>query len=98
MRRAVQQATSVLHRWWWLIVVLLFVTCVALKLNGSSMGRWQRVLREPEPIRGLLAGTPKNIRSDEWVVWTPSILSQARQLRRSRSRIRASGRDARRSL
>ena len=58
---------------------ILFIACVGLKLNGSSIGRWQMVLREPEPIRGLLAGTPKNIRSDEWVVWTPSILSQARQ-------------------
>jgi hypothetical protein len=45
--------------------VLLFAGCVALKLNGSSIGRWQLVLGEPEPIRGLIAGTPKNIRSDE---------------------------------
>jgi hypothetical protein len=57
---------------------LLFVACVALKLNGSSVGRWQKVLREPEPIRGLLFSTPKKIRSDEWVVWTPSMFSQAR--------------------
>lgn len=66
-------------RWWWLAVTLLFLSCVALKLNGSSVGRWQKVLREPEPVRGLLVSTPKKIRSDEWVVWTPSILSQARQ-------------------
>ena len=66
-------------RWWWVLVVLLFAGCVALKLHGSSIGRWQAALREPEPIRGLVAGTPKDIRSDEWVVWTPSILSQARQ-------------------
>ena len=56
-----------------------FVACATLKLNGSSIGRWQKVLREPEPIRGLLFSTPKKIRSDEWVVWTPSIVSQARQ-------------------
>jgi hypothetical protein len=68
-----------LLRWWWLAVAVLFVSCVALKLNGSSIGRWQNVLREPAPIRGLLLSTPKKIRSDEWVVWTPSILSQARQ-------------------
>ena len=66
-------------RWWWVAVVLLFAACVALKLNGSSIGRWQVALREPGPVRGLIAGTPKDIRSDEWVVWTPSILSQARQ-------------------
>ena len=65
-------------RWWWMAAALLFLACVALKLNGSSVGRWQKVLREPEPVRGLLFSTPKKIRSDEWVVWTPSILSQAR--------------------
>ncbi len=68
-----------LVRWWWLAVALLFISCVALKLNGSSIGRWQNVVREPEPVRGLVLSTPKKIRSDEWVVWTPSILSQARQ-------------------
>jgi hypothetical protein len=52
---------------------------VLLKLSGSSIGCWQKVLREPGPIRGLLLSTPKKIRSDEWVVCTPSILSQARQ-------------------
>jgi len=71
--------TRWLVRWWWLAVALLFISGVALKLNGSSIGRWQNVLREPAPIRGLLLSTAKKIRSDEWVVWTPSILSQARQ-------------------
>jgi hypothetical protein len=68
-----------LRRGWWLGVALLFIACVALKLNGSSIGCWQNVLREPAPIRGLLLSTPKKIRSDEWAVWTPSIFSQARQ-------------------
>ena len=68
-----------LVRWWWLAVALLFISCVALKLNGSSIGRWRNVVREPQPVRGLVFSTPKKIRSDEWVVWTPSILSQARQ-------------------
>lgn len=72
--------TSVLRRWWWLLpVALLFFGCVALKLNGSSIGAWQNALKEPAPIRDLVLSTPKKIRSDEWVVWTPSMLSQARQ-------------------
>ena len=66
------------QRWWWVGAALLFLLCVALRFNGSSIGRWQEVLGEPEPIRGLLLSTPKKIRSDEWVVWTPSILAQAR--------------------
>lgn len=60
-------------------VVLLFAACVASKLNGSSIGQWQQFLAEPHPVRGLLLSTPKKVRSDEWVVWTPSVLSQARQ-------------------
>ncbi|HSH37767.1 MAG TPA: hypothetical protein VK993_03190, partial [Chthoniobacterales bacterium] len=76
---ALQRVGRFAHRWWWIAALLLFAACVALKLNGSSIGRWQVALRELGPIRGLIAGTPKDIRSDEWVVWTPSILSQARQ-------------------
>ena len=69
-----------LQRWWWLVsVALLFFGCVALKLNGSSIGAWQNVLKEQGPVRDLILSTPKQIRMDEWIVWTPSILSQARQ-------------------
>jgi hypothetical protein len=72
--------TRALLRWWWLLPVgLLFFGCVAFKLNGSSIGAWQNALKEPAPIRDLLLSTPKKIRSDEWVVWTPSMFSQARQ-------------------
>ena len=56
----------------------LFAVCVSLKLNGSSIGRWQTVLKESGPIRGLLLFKPKDIRDDEWCHITPSILSQAR--------------------
>ena len=34
-------------------------------------------MRDARP--GLLLGVPKHIRGDEWYVWTPAILSQARQ-------------------
>lgn len=67
-----------LRRWWWVAIGVVFFSCVALKLNGSSIGQWQEALGEPAPIRGLLLSTPKKVRSDEWVVWTPSIFSQAR--------------------
>jgi hypothetical protein len=56
----------------------LFALCVSLKLNGSSIGRWQAVLKEPGPIRGLLLFKPQDIRDDEWCHITPSILAQAR--------------------
>lgn len=70
--------TAVVHRWP-LLVVALFVLCVALKLNGSSVGVWQEILHQPGPPRGLLLFKPEGIRADEWRVVTPSMLSQAKQ-------------------
>jgi hypothetical protein len=66
--------TPLLRRWWWLLPVgALFFGCVALRMNGSSIGAWQSALKEPAPIRDLVLSTPKRIRSDEWAVWTPSV-------------------------
>ena len=58
---------------------ILFCLGVALELNGSSVGVWHQLLKEPGAIRGLIFSTPRTIRVDEWGVWTPSALSQARQ-------------------
>ena len=52
--------------------------CVSLKLNGSSVGVWQKVLNEPGPIRGLVLFKPEEVRADEWSHITPSIIAQAR--------------------
>ena len=59
-------------------MVGLFALCVSLKLNGSSIGVWQKVLNEPGPIRGLLLFKPEEVRADEWSHITPSIIAQAR--------------------
>ena len=50
-----------------------------MKLNGSSIGMWRTLLLEPGIPRGLLFSSPKQIRVDEWCIWTPAMLSQARQ-------------------
>ncbi|HLW35905.1 MAG TPA: hypothetical protein VKS98_09620 [Chthoniobacterales bacterium] len=60
-------------------VAILFCIGVALELNGSSVGVWHNLLKEPGPVRGLIFSVPRTIRVDEWGVWTPSALSQARQ-------------------
>ncbi len=66
---------------WWCVVglVLTFCLCVALKLNGSSVGMWSDLLQEHGSPRGLLFSSPKLSRIDEWGVWTPAMLSQAQQ-------------------
>jgi hypothetical protein len=67
------------RRWRWLAVIVLFGFCVLLKLNGSSVAYWSKILHEPKTQSGLLLCTPKLVRIDEWHGRTPSVLSQARQ-------------------
>ena len=56
--------------------VLLFFLLVFFKIHGSSIPIWNNLLFSEETERSLLLGTPKNIRSDEWCIYTPFILSQ----------------------
>lgn len=68
-----------LLRWCSLGLLFLFCVAVELKLNGSSVGMWSNLLMEKSAPQGLLYSSPKRIRVDEWGVWTPAALSQARQ-------------------
>jgi len=67
------------RRWRWPLVIVLFGLCVLLKLNGSSVAFWTKILHESETQSGLLLFSPKLVRLDEWHAWTPSVVSQARQ-------------------
>jgi hypothetical protein len=58
----------------------LFVLCVLLGLNGSSSGQWAKDLGLADGSTGLIAGTPRANRSDEWLVWTPAALAQLHHL------------------
>lgn len=64
--------------WCCLIAAILFAAGVAFELNGSSVGVWHSLLKGPGAVRGLIFSVPRTIRVDEWGVWTPSALSQAR--------------------
>lgn len=62
--------------------VLISLACLYLlaslaRLNGSATALWRIYADRRAPDAGLLLGTPKDIRSDEWVGQTPWILSQA---------------------
>jgi hypothetical protein len=59
------------------VVTILFVAAVAFQINGSSIGVWKDALHDGASPAGILFSTPKSVRSDEWMSWTPSILSQA---------------------
>jgi hypothetical protein len=59
------------------ICAFLFIFCVAFKLHNSSIGMWNYHMNDGGDLkRGAVVGNPLGIRSDEWLVVTPFILSQ----------------------
>ncbi|MFZ1219737.1 MAG: hypothetical protein WAO00_10615 [Chthoniobacterales bacterium] len=59
------------------IVAVFFVTATALQIHGSSIAAWKTVLNDTSSPSGTLFSTPKVVRTDEWLAWTPSVLAQA---------------------
>ena len=57
------------------IVVILVLLATAFRISGSSVGVYDYVI-DDEPGDGLLSGQPRTVRSDEWAVNTPFVLSQ----------------------
>ncbi|MFO0415647.1 MAG: hypothetical protein ACK5Y6_00025 [Pseudomonadota bacterium] len=59
-----------------LAMVVLFVIGLVGKIHFSSIGMWNEYLDKRERPAGLLAGNPQPIRSDEWFLGVPWLLSQ----------------------
>ncbi|MFD1824943.1 DUF7657 domain-containing protein [Mumia zhuanghuii] len=60
------------------LVLVVFAVAVVLGISGSSTGMWWRLFGEgPDP--DLIAGDPRAIRSDEWLVQGSWLLSQTSQ-------------------
>lgn len=66
-------------RFRFLIALVIFIIVVLLKLNGSSINIWDRIVttKIDNTETSLIAGTPRAIRSDEWNVQTLYYLAQA---------------------
>ena len=62
--------------WVFGFLVVFFIVLVALRINGSSSSFWYADLHGLSEAKGVILGSPKPTRSDEWMVWTPAILSQ----------------------
>ena len=67
-----------LARAYLLLLGIAFLGLTALRIHGSSIVRWSVILNEEKTASALLYLHPRDIRSDEWLVWTPSVLAQAR--------------------
>ena len=57
------------------LAIGLLAVLVLLEIHGSSINVWGTYLGESE-TSGLLFGTPRSVRSDEWLVFTPFAFSQ----------------------
>ncbi|WP_245826300.1 DUF7657 domain-containing protein [Spirosoma rigui] len=67
-------------KWFIGICIGLFIILTLAKINYSSIGMWNTVLPDgSDAKRGVVSGTPKSIRIDEWAIVTPFMLSQAHQ-------------------
>ncbi len=61
-----------------LIILIFVLALVALKINGSSIGMFNRYFYgDGYKDSNLLLGIPRGIRSDEWAVTTPMSISQS---------------------
>ena len=58
-------------------LALILVLATAFKLQGSSVAMWNQILRNPAGT-GVVVGTPKSIRVDEWAFSTTMLINQAR--------------------
>ena len=67
-------------KWFIGICVGLFIVLTLAKINYSSIGMWNTVVPDgSDARRGIVSGTPRSIRIDEWGVVTPFMMSQAHQ-------------------
>ncbi|MFR3686116.1 MAG: hypothetical protein ACLTXM_13900 [Enterococcus sp.] len=66
-------------RFRYIIGVLFLILIVALNLNGSSIGSWDKIVSERSDNKetDVIFGKNREVRSDEWMVQTPFYFSQA---------------------
>jgi len=63
-----------------LLLILLYFVFSLLRINGSSIGMWNKYFYGNDYIdNNLIFGKPRAIKSDEWLVKTPWIVSALKQ-------------------
>ena len=77
-----------------LVVAISLLGLAALQIHGSSIGVYHEFLYGKEtPDPDLLYGEPKQIRSDEWMGWTPILILQSKTGFPVHNEMLGSGRD-----
>ncbi|TXJ40439.1 DUF7657 domain-containing protein [Brachyspira pilosicoli] len=62
-----------INRYRFAIAAIVFILCIIFEISGSSMGIYSNWLNTES---GVIFGESRGIRSDEWKVLTPFMLSQ----------------------
>lgn len=72
------QVLDQIIRFRYVIGIIFLVLIVALNLNGSSIGSWDKLVSERSDGKttDVIFGKNRKVRSDEWLVQTPFYLSQ----------------------
>ena len=73
--RKVAEAAETFYRLRYALGGIFFLLCVLLEIHGSSIGMYGKFLDHPE-LQSIIAGVPRQIRSDEYIVFTPFAFSQ----------------------
>ena len=66
----------IIYRFRYVFALVVLALCVIFELNGSSIAEWGAYLGYPIGDRGILIGTSRGIRGDEYATLTPLMLSQ----------------------
>lgn len=73
--RDVEELAGIFYRLRYVLGGIFFLLCVLFEIHGSSIGMYGRFLDHPE-LQSIIAGVPRQIRSDEYIVFTPFAFSQ----------------------
>ncbi|MDD2482676.1 MAG: hypothetical protein PHE32_02365 [Candidatus Shapirobacteria bacterium] len=66
--------------YWVYFVLIIFSLLVFFGINGSSVGIWSKYFYGDAPDKALILFEPRGIRSDEWLVGSPFIISQSHSI------------------
>lgn len=75
--RKIKTGGEFVYKYRFCIAALIFILCLLLQINGSSIGAWGSFISSNvPPDNGVIIGKSREIRTDEWAVLTPMMFSQ----------------------
>ena len=73
--RQFDELAQIIFKLRFIIGAIIFLLCVLLEIHGSSIGIYAYFLQHPELDINIL-GVSREIRSDEWIIFTPFAFAQ----------------------